>query len=764
MSFKCYLKQFAITAVIIVVIAITVFSASPTTMKYQGRLTDASGFSVDSFFDITYRLYSDSIGGVILWEETHGVTVVGGLFSVTLGEFTPLDLSSFPVRSDSLFLEVQVGSDLPISPRSRLYSVPISAVSTSVDGDLKTSPGRVVLDARSSGAVPDSEVVIVNEVRAVEHRGHVTVLKISNSGSDTTGLVGIFGDPDFSRVEVGDNNAIDSSIVVTSAVDRGRHKGHVTVLKISNSGSDTTGLVGIFGDPDFSRVEVGDNNAIDSGIVVTSAVDRGRHKGHVTVLKISNSGSDTTDIVGLYGDSEKARLYLDGPAVLSPVSNPDSAGTEIAMRAFGRESSIVVTTEGVGIVFIDSTRDTTFSVQADSGGTVSRMNKADLINNISSDIIDSAGDGGVSQRQARTGRNPQTGATIQIKSSVVLNDTTGGNLSLRYLDVDSDDDGLFDVVVDSVGTMLSLSKADAKRALEGFVSSTEVGLTLIDSTLNDSGLIDLRIDNKGNSGMTLRGAKKVAKFKAGASLASAVNFLPRGSAAANSSKEGAYLGVTGELDRYIEITVDSVSSSLVFGDTLRDTTVVLESAGNSGRVRVISNNSAMGFANSRVEIADLDSDGLVDLQVDGDLRLGGAVGTNILTVVQGSLTDPIADAWTTYSSRRWKENIRTIDNAIEKLQKLRGVEYDWKSNGKHDIGLIAEEVGSVIPEVVVYEENGIDAKSVDYPRLVALLIEASKEQQTNITAMQKEIAELKALVTKLAKHNSSNGNATYGIK
>ena len=55
--------------------------------------------------------------------------------------------------------------------------------------------------------------------------------------------------------------------------------------------------------------------------------------------------------------------------------------------------------------------------------------------------------------------------------------------------------------------------------------------------------------------------------------------------------------------------------------------------------------------------------------------------------------------------------------------------YDWKADGKHDIGLIAEEVGEVIPEVVAYEENGIDAKSVDYARLVAVLIEAVKAQQ-----------------------------------
>jgi hypothetical protein len=103
-----------------------------------------------------------------------------------------------------------------------------------------------------------------------------------------------------------------------------------------------------------------------------------------------------------------------------------------------------------------------------------------------------------------------------------------------------------------------------------------------------------------------------------------------------------------------------------------------------------------------------------------------------------------ANAWVTYSSRRWKTNITPITSAVEKVQRLHGVYYDWKANGKHDIGLIAEEVGKVIPEVVQYETNGKDATSVDYARLVALLIEAVKEQQKEITALQATVKSLAA--------------------
>ena len=129
----------------------------------------------------------------------------------------------------------------------------------------------------------------------------------------------------------------------------------------------------------------------------------------------------------------------------------------------------------------------------------------------------------------------------------------------------------------------------------------------------------------------------------------------------------------------------------------------------------------------------------------GNVGIGTTSPSNILTVVQTSATDPVADAWTQYSSRRWKTNINPLENALEKVKLLEGVSFDWKADGKHDIGLIAEEVGKVIPEVVAYEENGVDAKSVDYARLVAVLIEAAKEQhkiineQGSVLASQQKV-------------------------
>ncbi|NND31971.1 MAG: tail fiber domain-containing protein [Saprospiraceae bacterium] len=111
----------------------------------------------------------------------------------------------------------------------------------------------------------------------------------------------------------------------------------------------------------------------------------------------------------------------------------------------------------------------------------------------------------------------------------------------------------------------------------------------------------------------------------------------------------------------------------------------------------------------------------------------------------------LADAYNMPSSQRWKTNIKILPDALDKVVKLRGVEYDWKDSGKHDIGLIAEEVGAIIPEVVAFEKNGIDARSVDYARLVPILIEAIKDLNLSNQALQDEVEQLK-----LAINNNSN--------
>ncbi len=143
-----------------------------------------------------------------------------------------------------------------------------------------------------------------------------------------------------------------------------------------------------------------------------------------------------------------------------------------------------------------------------------------------------------------------------------------------------------------------------------------------------------------------------------------------------------------------------------------------------------------------------------NLSIANNVGIGTTNPGRILTVQQGSATDPVADGWNTYSSRRWKTHIRPIRDALDKVLHLRGVTFEWQADGKPDIGLIAEEVGEVIPEVVQYEANGVEAQSLDYTRLVAVLIEATKEQQQQIDDQQRQLESQQTRLAVLEKQNT----------
>jgi hypothetical protein len=130
--------------------------------------------------------------------------------------------------------------------------------------------------------------------------------------------------------------------------------------------------------------------------------------------------------------------------------------------------------------------------------------------------------------------------------------------------------------------------------------------------------------------------------------------------------------------------------------------------------------------------------GLVVQDATGFVGIG-VTNPNTSLVIKKGLGAAFSDGWYAYSSRRWKTNIHTLHGALEKVERLRGVSYGMKDSGKHQIGVIAEEVGAVVPELVDWEKNGKDARGVDYARLTALLIEATKEQQVLIHKQQHQL-------------------------
>jgi hypothetical protein len=139
----------------------------------------------------------------------------------------------------------------------------------------------------------------------------------------------------------------------------------------------------------------------------------------------------------------------------------------------------------------------------------------------------------------------------------------------------------------------------------------------------------------------------------------------------------------------------------------------------------------------------------------GGLRANAGFGVNTAAGPTGTIR-ATSDITAFYSSdARLKEKIERIDNAVNKLSRIRGVTFNWtdeyiKQNGGEDgyfvrnpdVGVIAQELLEVLPEAVAERPDGMLA--VKYDRIVALLIEAIKEQQLTIKQHEARINKLES--------------------
>ena len=119
---------------------------------------------------------------------------------------------------------------------------------------------------------------------------------------------------------------------------------------------------------------------------------------------------------------------------------------------------------------------------------------------------------------------------------------------------------------------------------------------------------------------------------------------------------------------------------------------------------------------------------------DSGSRIGSITVTNATSV-----------AFNTTSDERLKENIVDASSKLELVKDIQVREFDWKKDGRHQVGFIAQELNNLVPEAVT--EGGEDVTEnpwgVDYGKLTPYLVKAIQEQQTQIEALQSEINELK---------------------
>ena len=183
-------------------------------------------------------------------------------------------------------------------------------------------------------------------------------------------------------------------------------------------------------------------------------------------------------------------------------------------------------------------------------------------------------------------------------------------------------------------------------------------------------------------------------------------------------KVGSGLDITGGL----MTTSVAVANKTITGSTINSTTIGATSR-SSGKF-------------TTVEVMSTDNS---SIKTNGALVVLGGVGI--------ALSLNVGEDITAYASsdRRLKTNIMAIENPLEKLKKINGYSFDWvetegvHSNTGRDIGVIAQEIESVLPEITTTRDNGY--KAVRYEKLTAFLIACVKEQQEQIENQRSQLDE-----------------------
>ena len=137
----------------------------------------------------------------------------------------------------------------------------------------------------------------------------------------------------------------------------------------------------------------------------------------------------------------------------------------------------------------------------------------------------------------------------------------------------------------------------------------------------------------------------------------------------------------------------------------------------------------------------LDNSGFFDIfssVSDNDLRIRGNDGGSTINALTFDMSDAGAATFnnnvTAFSDERLKDNIETLEDGLAKVEQLRGVTYT--RDGRENIGVIAQEIEKILPEIVKTADDEMGTKSVDYSRITAVLIEAVKDLSARVKELE----------------------------
>ncbi|MFH0837226.1 MAG: hypothetical protein V1870_03800 [Candidatus Aenigmatarchaeota archaeon] len=278
-----------ILACLVLLLFIGVVNAAvSSTIPMQGRLLAQNGNPLTGLQNMTFKIYDVSVGGSILWSESLETQTNGGLFSVVLGESTPLTL----VFDRDYYVEISVNNE-PLSPRQKLLSAPYAQSARNVYGDVVETKTVSVIDSDNTGLIylgRDLTNAIGSTIRYLQS-GDYLGFRTSHQGPDqvvikSDGKVGIGTITPSAKLEVSNSQVTGQTMqIINGSSDNAGGSQVLTGQKIILNGRSTSNVYG-----QIIQISSKDYNGIPGAIV----------NGYGTYIQPITSTANFTNWYGLY--------------------------------------------------------------------------------------------------------------------------------------------------------------------------------------------------------------------------------------------------------------------------------------------------------------------------------------------------------------------------------------------------------------------------------------------------------------------------------
>ena len=461
-----------------------------------------------------------------------------------------------------------------------------------------------------------------------------------------------------------------------------------TAMTIDSSGNLLVGKTSV--DTDLTGIELRANNLLASTRASAECLFLNRKTSDGDIAKFAKDGTTVGSIGTGFGQlvigQSNTSVILDNSNTRFAPSNADGSGNDgnTTLGWSNRRWSDLYLSGSIANPSGNLTLDASGDITLDADGGDIRFKDGGI--EVGAIVMDDGSNTLIVQAT-------QNDADIKFTGK----DNNSGITALT-LDMSAAGDAIFnsDVVLGSTGKLrsngdddsyLQFNQANTLRAVIG--DSTRMIINPNDTVFNEDSIdVDFRVESNGQSSM---------------------------------------LFVDGGNDR---VGVGTSSPNTDFEVRKGVTSAIRVSGGSNTNYK-----TEIGYDNSTGPYIKSGSSGIQSLQfyVDNTSLALTLAHTNVATFT----SDVNATNFNSTSDATLKTNVETLTGSLDAVKSLRGVSFDWLENGGSEIGVIAQEVEDVLPNVVNTNEDGI--KSVKYGNIVAVLIEAMKEQQAQIDELKTQL-------------------------